>query len=65
MCGRFTLSVTTKDVIEDYFSVDASGEHADLSPRYNIAPSQDIAVIKKLDSFPMEKSLQWTFSNAV
>jgi len=30
--------------------VDASGEHADLSPRYNIAPSQDIAVITQSDA---------------
>jgi len=50
MCGRFTLAVSTWDVIEEYFSIDASGEHADLTPRYNIAPSQDIAVVVKPDA---------------
>jgi len=50
MCGRFTLAVSSSSVIEEYFSVDASVGHADLSPRYNIAPSQDITVIVKPDA---------------
>ncbi len=49
MCGRFTLAINP-GAIEEYFAVDASGEHTDLSPRYNIAPSQDIAVVVKPDA---------------
>ena len=37
MCGRFVLS--DKKVIKDKFNVE-------LAPSYNIAPSQDVLVIK-------------------
>lgn len=50
MCGRFTLALTKRDVIEEYFSIELSGDEIDLSPRYNIAPSQNIAVIVKSDA---------------
>ena len=41
MCGRFALP--TPEVLASHFSVKKS---PDLAPRYNIAPSQDIAVIR-------------------
>lgn len=41
MCGRFALP--TPEELADHFSVKKS---PDLTPRYNIAPSQDIAVIR-------------------
>ena len=41
MCGRFALNTPPKYLAEQ-FRLD---EIADLSPRYNIAPTQDVAVV--------------------
>jgi len=46
MCGRYRLS-RRKQLVEEYF--DASGEE-DWSPRYNIAPTQPIAVVRQPDN---------------
>ena len=43
MCGRYRLS-RRKQLVEEYF--DASGEE-DWSPRYNLAPTQPIPVIRQ------------------
>ena len=43
MCGRYRLS-RRKQIVEEYF--DASGDD-DWSPRYNIAPTQPIPVIRQ------------------
>lgn len=43
MCGRYRLS-RRKQLVEEYF--DASGEE-DWSPRYNIAPTQPVPVIRQ------------------
>ena len=48
MCGRFVLS--DKKVIKEKFNVE-------LSPSYNIAPSQDVLVIKPDPTF-----MKWTYS---
>ncbi len=45
MCGRFALKTPARS-IQQYF--DLPGETIDLSPRYNISPSQDIVVIRHL-----------------
>ena len=42
MCGRFTLRTSTKDIVAAFSLIDAP----DLKPRYNIAPTQQIAAIK-------------------
>ena len=42
MCGRFTLRTPTKDIVKAFGLVDAPG----LKPRYDIAPTQQIAAIK-------------------
>lgn len=42
MCGRFTLTVI--EDLEPFFELD---ERPDLVPRYNIAPSQEIAVVRE------------------
>ena len=42
MCGRYRLS-RRKQIVEEYF--DAQGEE-DWSPRYNIAPTQPVPVIR-------------------
>ena len=43
MCGRYRLS-RRKQIVEEYF--DASGDD-DWSPRYNIAPTQPVPVIRQ------------------
>ena len=42
MCGRFTLAYPRADLIKRYRAVTMS----DIEPRYNIAPSTDIVVIR-------------------
>jgi hypothetical protein len=42
MCGRFTLRTPTKDIVKAFGLTDA----LDLKPRFNIAPTQQIAAIK-------------------
>lgn len=45
MCGRYTLSAP-EDVIADIFDLSESAvEAVGLSPRYNIAPTQDVPVV--------------------
>ncbi|MGW8288577.1 MAG: SOS response-associated peptidase [Desulfobulbales bacterium] len=44
MCGRFALKAPPR-TIQQHFDLP---ETVDLSPRYNIAPSQDVAVIRHL-----------------
>ncbi len=44
MCGRYRLS-RKKQIIEEYFDC-ASGE-GDWSPRYNIAPTQPVPVVRQ------------------
>jgi putative SOS response-associated peptidase YedK len=44
MCGRFTLR-TTGDVVADFFGL---RELPDLPPRYNIAPTQTVPVVRLL-----------------
>jgi len=43
MCGRFTIS-TPADVVAEAFGLEAA---VPLSPRYNVAPSQDVAVVRR------------------
>lgn len=44
MCGRFTLTVST-DALQKQFTWLKVPEGAETGPRYNIAPSQPIAVV--------------------
>ena len=43
MCGRFSLS-TAPDWVAEHFGLE---EVPDLKPRYNIAPTQDVAVVRQ------------------
>ena len=45
MCGRYRLS-RRKQLVEEYFDTAVSGEE-DWNPRYNIAPTQPIPVIRQ------------------
>lgn len=56
MCGRFTLTATADEIIEHFSGVTIPRGADSQAPRYNIAPSQPIAVIpntgeNKLDYF--------------
>jgi putative SOS response-associated peptidase YedK len=50
MCGRYRLS-RRKQLVEEYF--DATSDEPDWSPRYNIAPTQPIAVIRQNPKEPI------------
>ena len=52
MCGRYRLS-RRKQLIEEYFS-STSGED-DWTPRYNIAPTQYVPVIRQNPKEPIRK----------
>src|SRR5690242_2552632 len=49
MCGRYRLS-RRKQIIEEHF--DAISEDEDWSPRYNIAPTQPIPIIRQHQKEP-------------
>src|SRR5271165_1082971 len=48
MCGRYRLS-RRKQLIEEYFEID---NEVDWEPRYNIAPSQAVGIIRQDPSRP-------------
>ena len=48
MCGRYRLS-RRKQVIAEYFDID---NDVDWEPRYNIAPSQAVGIIRQTPSEP-------------
>jgi putative SOS response-associated peptidase YedK len=52
MCGRYRLS-RRKQIIEEHFDT-ALGEE-DWSPRYNIAPTQSIPVIRQNPKEPIRQ----------
>src|ERR1700723_2951562 len=52
MCGRYRLS-RRKQLIEEYFG-SVSGED-DWTPRYNIAPTQSVPVIRQNPKEPVRK----------
>jgi len=58
MCGRYRLS-RRKQLVEEYFGTDA--EEHEWSPRYNIAPTQPVPVIRQHPTEPTRKLslLRW------
>jgi putative SOS response-associated peptidase YedK len=52
MCGRYRLS-RRKQVVEEYF--DCVSDAPDWAPRYNIAPTQPIPVIRQNPKEPVRK----------
>jgi putative SOS response-associated peptidase YedK len=52
MCGRFRLS-RRKQAVEEYF--DCSSDEPDWNPRYNIAPTQPIPVIRQNPKQPVRE----------
>jgi putative SOS response-associated peptidase YedK len=56
VCGRFTLAIP-KAMLESLFRLDIAG---DLPPRFNIAPSQPVVVVRAPESEAREFALfQW------
>lgn len=58
MCGRYRLS-RRKQIIEEYF--DTSDWQDDWSPRYNIAPTQSVPVIRQHPKEPVRQisTMRW------
>lgn len=46
MCGRFTYRLTWKQIVELYKLTDKSEPLFELKPRYNVAPSQRVPVVR-------------------
>ena len=55
MCGRFTLTHSTRDVVGQFVVKQTSVE---LKPRFNIAPSQPVAVVLQQQSRSLE-AFKW------
>ncbi len=58
MCGRYRLS-RRKQIVEEYF--DTASDVQDWAPRYNIAPSQQIPVIRQHPKEPVRQisTMRW------
>src|SRR5208337_3768594 len=58
MCGRYRLS-RRKQIIEEHF--DAISGEEDWTPRYNIAPTQPVPVIRQNPKEPVRESslMRW------
>lgn len=52
MCGRYRLS-RRKQIVEQYF--DSPSDEQDWAPRYNIAPTQPVPVIRQHPKEPVRK----------
>ena len=55
VCGRFTLR-TPADIIKDVFGLEPL---PGFQPRYNIAPTQPVAVVRQLDEGRRLEMLRW------
>jgi len=56
MCGRFAF-FSPREAVQEYFGIDVPFA---LEPRYNVAPSQEIAVIRQpADTKPEAAMLKW------
>lgn len=46
MCGRFRIA-KSKEILEQTFGVEAADDDQDWSPRYNVAPTQSVPVVRQ------------------
>jgi len=53
MCGRYRLS-RKKQVVEEYFGTAAPVEYG-WNPRYNIAPTQSVPIIRQNPKEPVRE----------
>ncbi len=57
MCGRFSLSISQLELVEEFGLADL---HEDYQPRYNIAPTQEVlALVADADGDPWPVKLRW------
>ncbi|MDE0050393.1 MAG: SOS response-associated peptidase [Rhodospirillales bacterium] len=56
MCGRFTQRMTWRELHE---RMDLIGTPLNLRPRYNVAPSQDVAIVRANDDGRSLCMLRW------
>ncbi len=56
MCGRFTLASETEAVAQTFFDVEIPMR---LAPRYNISPTQDVAVIANTSSDELPAKIEF------
>jgi putative SOS response-associated peptidase YedK len=54
MCGRYRLT-RHREVVEEHFGVEIEGE---MSPRYNIAPTQPVATVRQAPDSP-KRQFAW------
>jgi putative SOS response-associated peptidase YedK len=60
MCGRFTLRTPTPVLIETFRISHVSDDANDLLPRYNVAPTQQVAVVRSDDAARRElMNMRW------
>jgi putative SOS response-associated peptidase YedK len=52
MCGRFRIA-KKKEILEEAFGVDDGTNDEDWNPRYNVAPGQEIAIVRQDASSPV------------
>jgi putative SOS response-associated peptidase YedK len=60
MCGRFTLQISP-EILAKVFNLQ---ELSDIEPRYNIAPSQQIASIRHVGDHNKLYFMKWAYSQA-
>lgn len=58
MCGRFTLAAP-QEKVEREFSIKSSEQGGLFTPRYNIAPSQFVPVVRELENERAVSALKW------
>lgn len=58
MCGRFTLR-TPLTILAKQFDVDLDTSQGDFTPRFNIAPTQDMAAVRVPEPKRQVVALKW------
>ena len=57
MCGRFRVA-RKKEILEAEFGADVADDDQDWVPRYNVAPGQEIAVVRQDSAQPVRRLSQ-------
>lgn len=59
MCGRYTLHLSWAEIHELYDLSFKADRHRNTPPRYNIAPSQDVLVVRAEESAQRVAEVKW------
>ena len=57
MCGRFRVA-RKKEILETAFDADGALDDVDWAPRYNVAPGQEIVVVRQDAAKPVRRMSQ-------